>query len=331
VLKKLVIAAMPEFALNKINARKERGIVPEILKLDIQQTTVEENYVKVAIGNGRIFYGLSSSDLKRSLYRNIKKYFPDALRKIVTEDNFETIYEIVSRYSAPRSLPGELTRHASSYRPIRDPLSDFRYDDAHKRSIAKQFCPRPNDVFLDVGAFMGYGTIRIADYMQGEGKIIAVEADPDIAEILRLNIKANKMDCVTVVETAVSDVQEVVTFYKTKNTVNSLNDVVLEKLGHSDFKKISIKTQRVDDILKINNIDRVNKINITINGGEMKALESMRPLLETTSDMTITLAGWYTSEDGLKICDVVKKPLEAMGFVVLIGELGRVLAYKKQN
>ncbi len=327
-LKKMIIKAMPEFALNKIKAHKERGLVSEILNLQIKETSIEDNYIKIVIGNGRIFYGFPSSEARKTLYQDMRKYFPDALRNIVTVENFETIYEIVSRYSAPRSIPGELTRNTSAYRAIRDPLADYRYDAPRKEQIAARFCPKPNDVFLDIGAFMGYGTMRIADYMQGQGRIIAVEADPDIAAILRKNIEANNLDCVTVVETAVSDVQETVTFYKTSNTINSLNEGVLEKLGHSGFKEISVQTKRIDEILKEQSINKIDKMNITINGGEMKALKSMRDVLKSANNMTITLAGWYIAEDGRKICDVVRPLLEEMGFDVLTGELGRVLAIK---
>lgn len=330
-LKKMIIKALPDFALNKIKAHKERGLVSEILNLEIKDTDIEDGYIKITIGNGRIFYGFPSSDARKTLYQDMRKYFPDDLLKIMTPENFETIYEIVSRYRAPRSIPGELTRNPSHYRAIRDPLADYRYDAPRKDQIADLFCPKQHDVFLDIGAFMGYGTMRIADYMQGQGRIIAVEADPDIAAVLRKNIAANDLSCVTVIETAVSDVQETVTFYKTSNTINSLNEAVLEKLGHSGFKEISVETRRVDEILKEQSINNIDKMNITINGGEMKALKSMRDVLENAHNMTITLAGWYVAEDGRKICDVVRPLLHEMGFEVLTGELGRVLAVKSAS
>ncbi len=329
VLKKYIIKAMPDFALNRVKAYKERGVVEEISKLDIQKSEIEDGYIKITLGSGRIFYGVPSSETRRTLYKNLLRYFPSNVATHLDADNFETVYEIVSRYSAPRSIPGELVRNVSDYRKIRDPLEDFDYQGSKKKEIAEIFCPKPEETFLDVGAFMGYGTMRIAEYMQDKGQIIAIEADPDIAEILRKNIKANNFDCITVVEAAVSNVPETVNFYKSSNTVNSLNVGVLKKLGHENLQTISVQTRRLDEILQSLKIKTVDKVNITINGGELKALNSMKEILTNSKTCALTLAGWYVAENGEKICNIVKGPLEEMGFDVLIGNLGRVLAVKK--
>lgn len=329
VLKKYIIKAMPDFALDRVKAYKERGIVKEILKLDIQKSEVEDGYIKITLASGRVFYGEPSSITRRTLYKNLLRYFPSNVATHLNADNFETVYEIVSRYSAPRSIPGELVRTHSDYRKIRDPLEDFDYEDEQKKEIADIFCPKSGETFLDVGAFMGYGTMRIAEYMQGQGQIVAIEADPDIAKILRKNVKANNFDCITVVEAAVSDIPETVNFYKSSNTVNSLNEGVLKKLGHDNLQTISVQTRRLDEILKSLNITTLDKVNITINGGELKALKSMSDILINSKNCALTLAGWYVAENGQKICDIVRAPLVDMGFDVLIGNLGRVLAIKK--
>ena len=55
----------------------------------------------------------------------------------------------------------------------------------------------------------------------------------------------------------------------------------------------------------------------------------MSDILINSKNCALTLAGWYVAENGQKICDIVRAPLVDMGFDVLIGNLGRVLAIKK--
>lgn len=63
----------------------------------------------------------------------------------------------------------------------------------------------PGDVVVDVGANIGGFTIPLARRVGPTGRVIAIEASNRIAQYLRHNVRANALENVTVVETAVSD------------------------------------------------------------------------------------------------------------------------------
>ncbi|MDR7505918.1 MAG: FkbM family methyltransferase [Armatimonadota bacterium] len=51
----------------------------------------------------------------------------------------------------------------------------------------------PGDVFVDVGAHIGYWSILAARIIGPEGKVVALEPDPEAAELCRSNIHANEL------------------------------------------------------------------------------------------------------------------------------------------
>jgi len=64
---------------------------------------------------------------------------------------------------------------------------------------------RPGDVFVDVGANVGYYTLLGARLVGERGRVYAFEPDPTNFEILRRNVRLNGFDNVTLEEKAVSD------------------------------------------------------------------------------------------------------------------------------
>lgn len=65
---------------------------------------------------------------------------------------------------------------------------------------------RPGDVFLDVGANIGYFTVLAASLVGEEGAVFAFEPDPDNYRLLLANAELNGLEhCITAVEAALSD------------------------------------------------------------------------------------------------------------------------------
>jgi len=62
---------------------------------------------------------------------------------------------------------------------------------------------RPGMTFYDLGANIGFLSLLAARLVGEQGRVIAFEADPEIAERLRKHVDRNKFRCVTVVEKAV--------------------------------------------------------------------------------------------------------------------------------
>jgi FkbM family methyltransferase len=63
----------------------------------------------------------------------------------------------------------------------------------------------PGDRCIDVGANVGVHTVRLAKIVGGDGTVIAVEPDPDVAERTRRNIMLNGLANARVINAAASD------------------------------------------------------------------------------------------------------------------------------
>jgi FkbM family methyltransferase len=73
---------------------------------------------------------------------------------------------------------------------------------------------RPNGIFWDVGAHAGYHTICAARVVGEQGRVIAVEADPDTADIAREQIALNELQNITVLSLAIADKVGKITFMR---------------------------------------------------------------------------------------------------------------------
>ena len=199
-VRKFAKAVLPIVAYNAVKKFQIRHLCDEINNLQIKSISSNtENVPWVELQNGRVFFGLPPNE--RELY--LKSLICDRIPKYPT-NAFGTILEIISRYKAPRSLPGELTHNTSRWELIRDPLEDFELKSAQKQAIAEIFQPKPGANIIDIGAFHGFGTMRLAEYIGETGTIVAVEANPVSLEILNKNIYENGFNNIIVVPKAVS-------------------------------------------------------------------------------------------------------------------------------
>jgi FkbM family methyltransferase len=67
---------------------------------------------------------------------------------------------------------------------------------------------RPGDVFVDVGANIGYFSVLAASVVGAQGAVFAFEPDPDNYRLLRANVELNGLGhCVTAVEAALADTE----------------------------------------------------------------------------------------------------------------------------
>ena len=83
--------------------------------------------------------------------------------------------------------------------------------------------PKSDEVIVDVGANVGYYTLRLAPFVS-KGKIISIEADPESCQMLKTNIKLNALSNVEIHNFAIMDRIGEVTLYQsdTHSGINSI-------------------------------------------------------------------------------------------------------------
>ena len=137
------------------------------------------------------------------------------------------------------------------------------------------------DVFLDVGANMGYFTLMAAKMVGTEGTVLAFEPNPALVKAVRLSINRNGWTARAVVdEIALSDrTCDAREFYLSADTSNSGLSSFSENWAQVDStiapQQIMIKCSRFDEWVTKNPITRLDMVKIDVEGAETACLRGM--------------------------------------------------------
>ena len=154
----------------------------------------------------------------------------------------------------------------------------------HEPLVQRVFQPQSGEVFVDVGAHIGLYTMSAAREVGSNGKVIAVEPDPQSYRILKDNVALNHLDNVTVVNAALCDASGEMTFYAC--TDPSLSGFKLQP----DARLREVRTVRamtLDELLRSVGVDQVNWIKLDVEGAETKVLHGGKSLLERAKNLHI--------------------------------------------
>lgn len=146
------------------------------------------------------------------------------------------------------------------------------------------------DSFLDIGAHYGYFTLLAAALVGEEGNVIAIEAAPNTFKILQKNTRKDLH--ISAFNLAVSNTNEVMTFYEFPNLYAEYNSTDIEQFrnekwfAHSPPKAIPIQAVMMDDFLA----DRQfvpTIIKIDVEGAEYQVMQGMQSYLVKNDPMIV--------------------------------------------
>jgi FkbM family methyltransferase len=153
--------------------------------------------------------------------------------------------------------------------------------------------------FIDVGAHIGWYSLKAAKAVGPKGRVIAVEPNPETLRTLRDNIRASGAGAVIIVApVACSDSESTLTLYAAPRANTGMSSLSLEnasRLGAVD-SSYQVRARRLDDIVREAGVTRVDAVKIDVEGAEFLVLKGA---VETLDHYRPVIAV-ELSDEGLK-------------------------------
>ena len=130
-------------------------------------------------------------------------------------------------------------------------------------------------VFFDVGAHIGYFSMKAAVQVGKSGRVVAFEPNPEILKLLRDNVAANHFENVVVEPIACTDRDQTLTLYAAPllNTgASSLAKQNAEISADQAPHAYSVRGRPIDDVVRELGLTRLDAIKIDVEGAEVLVL-----------------------------------------------------------
>lgn len=146
---------------------------------------------------------------------------------------------------------------------------------------------RPGDVFIDIGANIGYYSLLASRYVGQSGRVFAFEASPSIFTLLQKNLAANDATNVTARNVAVSDRQcEIPIFLNRAENIGASTTLqsVADSIGAR--QEATVNGYPLSDLVDLAVLRTARFIKIDVEGAEWPIVKGMRDVVSELSDDT---------------------------------------------
>jgi FkbM family methyltransferase len=146
---------------------------------------------------------------------------------------------------------------------------------------------RPGDIFIDVGANIGYYTLLASNIVGADGQVIAIEASPTVFQTLKEHVRLNGATNVRFFNVAAADVPgELEIFKGPRDNVGTTSTLP----GYLHRFEARVPALPLDSLLQGVDLSRVKCIKIDVEGGEYQVVAGMRETIsELPKDVTVLL------------------------------------------
>jgi FkbM family methyltransferase len=205
--------------------------------------------------------------------------------------------------------------------------------ETHMTNLFKRVL-EPGMTFVDVGANFGWFTLVAAAQVGAQGKVIAVEANPETHDLLTTNVEINGFaDRVTTWNKAAWHERANLDFHvmrKHKGSASLRSEVEASAHAfHDDTETIRVDAMCLDDM--IGDDVSVDLVKIDAEGAEPNVWRGMRRTIERNKDLCVSVefaACWYPNGGAEKFLD----DIEASGFKIRkIGPNSQLLAPSRDD
>lgn len=140
--------------------------------------------------------------------------------------------------------------------------------------------PKVGDIIIDIGAGVGMETYYFSKLVGSSGRIIALEANPEICLCLEQQCNYNKLDNVKILNIAVSDSAGEVIINHPHEHVSST--IINSKSG------FTIPSNKLDSIIEPFNFETIDFIKMNIEGAEKLVIKGMENTIKMTKNICIS-------------------------------------------
>lgn len=193
----------------------------------------------------------------------------------------------------------------------------------------KPFSLNPGDIVVDAGANIGSFTIKAANIVGNEGRVIAIEPEKENLKILKKNVDANNLTNVSIVPKGLWSKKGTMSFYL--NDYPGLHSLFNSTPGKPSKKPYEqspktkcpiteIKIDTLDNIIDELEIERTDFIKMDIEGAEIEALQGANKTLArkklklvieaghiVNGEQTYKIIAPWLREKGFRIVKIDKK------------------------
>jgi FkbM family methyltransferase len=176
---------------------------------------------------------------------------------------------------------------------------------------------KPGDVFIDVGAHVGYFTLLAGRRVGPLGTVLSIEPNPVALEELRLNVERSHLGNVLLAHTACGDSYDPVRLYL--HTESNSSMASLSAANATSGATVDVACTRLDDLCQERGVARVQLVKIDVEGAELSVLRGMERILREMRPVIVLeldphlLAGFGATPDSilalLSACDYRVVPL----------------------
>lgn len=145
---------------------------------------------------------------------------------------------------------------------------------------------KEGDIFVDVGAYVGFFSIYASKRVGRKGKVLAFEPNPPAYRILLKNLTLNDVPNVIAFNVALGSREEYRHIRTPKGRPPSETTLLSGEEG--GFR---VRVRRLDDVLDELGIDRVRMVKIDVEGWENEVLKGMERTLERSHPILIVEKG----------------------------------------
>jgi FkbM family methyltransferase len=141
---------------------------------------------------------------------------------------------------------------------------------------------QPGATLVDVGAHIGYYSLKAAPLVGRSGHVLAIEPNPETLRILEGNVRASDASAVSIQPVACSDAESKLELF----VASSLNsgETSLSRANASQLapakNSYMVRARPLDDIIRESGVTRVDAIKIDVEGAEFLVLKGARETLD---------------------------------------------------